>query len=395
MDDFDLTTLNESRNEWVTRLLDILTPNISCGFYSIYNDALKLCIENEEDEKYLMTFQNFLTRIPHWNNELITNETNRIVENSKCNYIQDLIACVHIIQLKALTCIRVGYKQKQIDLDIPELDSFVHKVYIKIARKLYSQVYLFESEISPLQKQKHSKEIDQIIKSCILSCIRDSIPIEQILKNYLDESTEDELLEYELEKESEIASADIKEEIKETNEKNDADKNNTTSIDDTSNNKDKNKTKELEEKTSKELEEKTSKELEEKTSKESNEKKESSTININEESFDDRLKIHEEASGIKLDITPVNSEKKNLTFNNVDSFLTDNNVEEKVVVPKDINSLEKKYEENHKYDFMDDEDHDTLKIGEPINSKNIIEPISLNKNVIKKDTISLSGIEVL
>ena len=97
MDDFDLSTLNESRNEWVTRLLDILTPNIIDGFNSMFNDALQLCLENSEEEKYLMTYQNFLTRIPNWNNELIENECKRIIEQSKCSYIQDLITCVHVM----------------------------------------------------------------------------------------------------------------------------------------------------------------------------------------------------------------------------------------------------------------------------------------------------------
>lgn len=373
MDDFDLTTLNDSRNEWVTRLLDILTPNIVQGFNSMYNDALTLCIENEEEEKYLMTFQNFLTRIPNWNNELIANEVNRIIEESKCNYIQDLITCVHVIQLKALTCIRVGYKQKQIDLDIPEFDSFVHKVYIKVARKLYSQIYLFETEVTPLQKQKYTKEFEALIKSCILNSIRDSIPIEQILKNYLDESTEEDLLEYELEKEEEISSANIKEEIK-------------TSDNDISNNKNKVKTENQDTI-------KTEKQDNIKTEKQDTVK--DSTININEDSFDDRLKIHEDTN-ITLDINPVN---KKLSFNNVDSVLDTNNVEEKMVAPKDIDTLEEKYKKNHMYDQVDDIDDDDdgekITIGETIKLSNLITPINLSKNVIKKDVVSLSGVEVL
>ncbi len=387
MDDFDLTTLNDSRNEWVTRLLDILTPNILEGFNSIYKDAVKLCIENNEEEKYLMTFQNFLTRIPNWNNELIQTECKRIIETSKCNYIQDLITCVHVIQLKALTCIRVGYKQKQIDIDIPELDSFVHKIYILIARKLYSQIYLFESETSALTKQKNNKEFESLVKSCILSSIRDSIPIEQILRNYLDESTEEELLEYEIEKQNEIASADIKKELNE--EKKVEEK----KVED----------KKVEDKKVEDKKIDDNKDLDKdiKTLEELDLKLDKSNI-INLDSFDDRIKIHNSDENIKLDINSLNkpknkpNEKITLKFNNVDSVLDINNKEEKLLAPKDIVTLEKKYEENHKNDHLDQEDDfDTLKIGETISSSNLIQPVNLNKNVIKKDTISLSGIEVL
>ena len=66
MDDFNLGSLNESRNEWVSRLLNVMTPNIADGFKALFTDAYTLCLENDESEKYLMTFQNFLGSIPQW-----------------------------------------------------------------------------------------------------------------------------------------------------------------------------------------------------------------------------------------------------------------------------------------------------------------------------------------
>ena len=74
MDDFNLVNLNEARNEWSARLINILMPSITIGFNAIFEEALQLCIENDEDDKYLMTYQNFLTRIPKWNSELIDTE---------------------------------------------------------------------------------------------------------------------------------------------------------------------------------------------------------------------------------------------------------------------------------------------------------------------------------
>ena len=60
MDDYSLSSLSESKNEWCSRLVDTLTPAIIEGLRSIYNESLKLCIESDEEEKYLMTFQTFL-----------------------------------------------------------------------------------------------------------------------------------------------------------------------------------------------------------------------------------------------------------------------------------------------------------------------------------------------
>jgi len=192
MDDFVLSSLHESKNEWCGRLVSILTPLISEGIRSIFDEAWLMCKGSGELSKYLMTFQNMLAQIPKWNNIIIEQERKRIIEKSGCNYLEDLITCVHIIQLKVLTCIRVGNKQKKIDISIPKLDLFIHRVYIHVARKVYCNIYLFEKDISGLMVQKNRRELEIIIQECVLNCIRESIPTESIIRAYLDETMEDE-----------------------------------------------------------------------------------------------------------------------------------------------------------------------------------------------------------
>jgi hypothetical protein len=190
MDDFNLSTIIESKNEWCARLTNTLTPCIIEGLRSIFTEAYDVCLENSEETKYLMTFQNFLNNIPKWSSEIVENEKQRIITSSACNYLEDLITCVHITQLKSLTSTRVGLKQKKINIDIPDLHKFIHKTYINVARKIYVNIYLFEKNIKPLQVQKNNRELELLIKECILNTIRESIPIEHILQMYLDETLE-------------------------------------------------------------------------------------------------------------------------------------------------------------------------------------------------------------
>ena len=192
MDDFVLSNLQESRNEWCSRLVSIFTPLVIEGIRSIFNESWKLCLENDEPGKYLMTFQSLIARVPKWNASMIEEEKKRIIERSACNYLDDLITCVHIIQLKVLTCVRVGNKQKKIDIATPNLDNFIHKIYIHTARRCYSNVYLFEKNISPLLIQRNNREFEIIVQECILLTIRDSIPTEAIIRAYMDESVEQE-----------------------------------------------------------------------------------------------------------------------------------------------------------------------------------------------------------
>jgi len=192
MDDFSVTSLSESKNEWCARLVGIFTPAVVAGLRSIFEEAVTLCKENNEEDKYLLTFQTFLRRVLKWNKTIIEAEQKRIADTSGCGYLEDLVTCVHIIQLKALTCVRVGQEQKKVEVNVPSVEDFVHKVYIATARKVYANVYLFDADAAPLQIQKHNRELELIVRECIMETIRESMPVEDILRAYLAETEEEE-----------------------------------------------------------------------------------------------------------------------------------------------------------------------------------------------------------
>jgi len=91
-----------------------------------------------------------------------------------------------------LTCIRVGNKQKKIDIAIPKLDPFIHRIYIQTARKVYQNVYLFEKNIAPMAIQKNARELEMIIQEAVMNTIRESVPTEAIIRAYMDENEEQE-----------------------------------------------------------------------------------------------------------------------------------------------------------------------------------------------------------
>jgi hypothetical protein len=193
MDDYTSNVLTDSKNEWSILLMNYLTPHIIDGFRSIFNEALQVCDKNDEMDKYLMTYQNLLTRIPKWNQSMIESEKERIIKLCNCTYLEDLMTCVHIIQLKILSCVRVGSETKKINIDIPDFCTFLHNVYTNVARKLYSNIYLFEVDISELETQKRNREFELIVQTCIMNTIRDRIPVETLLRQYIDETQEVEV----------------------------------------------------------------------------------------------------------------------------------------------------------------------------------------------------------
>ena len=81
-------------------------------------------------------------------------------------------------------------KAKKIDIDVPSANDFVHKVYTLAARKLYTNVYLFEKNVAPLQQQRHSRETEVLIREAVMEAVRDGVPVEHILRAYIDQTVE-------------------------------------------------------------------------------------------------------------------------------------------------------------------------------------------------------------
>ncbi len=77
-----LNFLVETKQEYTIQLINVLTPLIYEGLQSIYHDVVKI----STSDNILKNFQTFMQRIPKWNNDIIHNETQRIMNNSKCYY---------------------------------------------------------------------------------------------------------------------------------------------------------------------------------------------------------------------------------------------------------------------------------------------------------------------
>lgn len=357
MDDFTVSSLHESKNEWCARLLTVLTPCVISGFNLIFNEAWELCSKHDEEDKYLMTFQNLITQIPKWSNSTVEDEVKRILETSGCGYINDLITCVHIIHLKLLTSVRVGNQQKKIDLNIPKLAIFIHNCYIHSARKVYTNVYLFDKFANSLQRQKNNRELEIIIQECILTTIRDSLPIEHILKNYIDETVEEDIVEEILEEKVVKKEEEVKEEVKEE------------------------------------------------TKAEPTPEKEKVNEDTQEQEGGSMVPPSETENVFMKIVTNDNEEPSSddkgensiIKFNDTDSILTSKNKNEEVEAPKDVDFLEelsKKRELENRLKEDDEDEQEKLVISDDV-ALNTLDFTAISEDKPKQTDIVLDNIEIL
>ena len=246
---------------------------------------------------------------------------------------------------------RTGNKQKKIDINVPSLTDFVHKVYINSARKIYTNIYLFEKNISPLQIQKHNRELELIIREQILDTIRDNIPVENILKVYLDESIEEDV---QVEESEEIISTEpIIEESNEDGKEGDKD-----AIDDD----------------------------------------EESPTTDDENRHKSELRIDPLEPLDTLNSVGNSDSNGKIQFNDIDNAISTTNEIESISAPKNVERLEQLSNERHearKLEEDEDDEDEKISIGDRINLTELDVHDLEKPKELNKVPIGLEEIEVL
>jgi len=181
----------ETKYEYTTQLVNVLTPLIYEGLNSVYGEALK--VSNNADN-VLKVFQSFLRRIPKWNTEMIKQESDRIMNNSKSYaWLPDLVKATLKANMLVLTYSPNLKNLTKIDPNFYkniQIEDFIHKVYIEVARELWNNPYLMYHLYPPIELKRNQRDTINLIKESIKEAIRKLLPLKQILEIYLGEELE-------------------------------------------------------------------------------------------------------------------------------------------------------------------------------------------------------------
>jgi hypothetical protein len=138
-------------------------------------------------EKTLQTFQNLLTRVPQWSTEVLDKEVDRIIQASKCDYIEDLLLGVFVSYIRAFATLQQSEATHvNIEFERPSVAKFVHSYYIACARKCWSQAFLFKTVggVSAEQQARNRRDIDNLLEVTVGEVIDSFIPWREISRAY-------------------------------------------------------------------------------------------------------------------------------------------------------------------------------------------------------------------
>ena len=187
MDGADISVYGEAKGEYTRQLCVFLVPCLESYFLSLLEEAKVL---SPNPSKVLWHFQTLLQSIPDWNQDKVTKETELIQKDCKCDYLEELLTAVFIAHTKVLSAIRLTTKQKKLQITIPKIEHFLHRVLSDSARALWVNAYLF-ADTNSIDKQKNLRQVATLLQDSVLQGIRGLLPVKSILREYLQEDNDD------------------------------------------------------------------------------------------------------------------------------------------------------------------------------------------------------------
>ena len=182
----NIEVLVAARNEYIEQLKSIVCPLIIQGINSIYDDSLEI----SQGKHTIQTFQKLLKEIPKWNQTILQEESKRI--KKKCPYIMDIVTAIFVSNVKILASIRLKGKNENIRVKIPSSDIFIHSIYIESAQQVFYDPFLFYHKTNNIGKvQQNKKAVIDIIRYSVDETIRQMLPFDNILQEYLANALDD------------------------------------------------------------------------------------------------------------------------------------------------------------------------------------------------------------
>jgi len=176
-----ISTYSEARNEYLKQLSTWIVPFMVQHYRTLWFEAQKIGGQQRE----MVVFQEKCAEVPKWNQDIINLNVGKLLDNCKCDYLEELMAAVFIAHTKVLIAIRVSSRHKKLQITLPKLDNFMHRIFSECARSFWKTPFLFLDDQKPIEMQKNLLQAEALCSDAIASAVRSMLPIKNILNEYL------------------------------------------------------------------------------------------------------------------------------------------------------------------------------------------------------------------
>ena len=160
-------------------------PIFKQGLRYIYKYTQK---QNVIQKLLLREFQTNVEKIPGWNSLIVLKEFDRFKMNSNCHWLDKLINAAFLAEFDT------SKQSSNIKIEIPKSQDFIHSCYVDIARNIWKKPQLLFDGFSNEIRREYELELDAIVRTSIINVIKNMLPMEKLVNNYIKtHEDEDEL----------------------------------------------------------------------------------------------------------------------------------------------------------------------------------------------------------
>jgi hypothetical protein len=178
----------EAKGEYTKQLCGFVIPSLKSYFLQMFEDVR----DTKDSKGPVWAFQDLLKEIPDWNIDKVKRETEKIIDMTNCDYLEELLTAVFIAHTKVLSAIRLTSKHKKLQITVPKVEHFLHRTLCDCARILWSNAFLLKPNIPSIEKQKNLNQVETLLQEGVLQTIRNMLPVKSILKEYLQTDGDDD-----------------------------------------------------------------------------------------------------------------------------------------------------------------------------------------------------------
>ena len=173
-----------AKKEFTTLLVYNLYPGIYQGVKSIWEDSKK----TTSPKHVYQNFQERLSRVRKWNNDIITGEFQRVSKMIKGEWsLDELVKKIFVINTQILAAVNLTQNSnRQIRVKVPKGEKFLHSCYKEVARAFYENPLLMEDRtgcISRIEMSRNLQDSYSVIMRCIETTVLQSLPLDSILRD--------------------------------------------------------------------------------------------------------------------------------------------------------------------------------------------------------------------
>lgn len=169
-----INILLETKKEYTTEVVKILSPFMIRFYESLYRDV---CKQNKMTKYLLKEFQIELKQVSSMSEEKKMSLYEIIKE--KYEWIDTLIRSIFVIRGQLITA--MNHKNKSLHIKPIAPVEFIYKCYLEFARELWKQPNIYYHKLSISERQKNIHNLRKLAEHCIHEVIRGSMPFKDIL----------------------------------------------------------------------------------------------------------------------------------------------------------------------------------------------------------------------